>query len=131
MESYKDRVEALSRQVQVLRVSLEEVSVTTEALKAFKDAEEGEEIMIPVGASSYITMKVTSNKNVVVGVGSNVSVEKDVDGAIEYMDANNAELAEAYKKAVEALNQSQQALADLNAAVQNGYKELQAKQPIQ
>ena len=131
MDSYKDRVEALNRQVQVLRVSLEEVTMTAEALKAFKNAKEGEEIMVPVGASSYITVKVTSNKNVVVGIGSNVSVEKDVDDAIGYMEANNAEITEAYKKTIEALNKTQQGLADLNAAVQNGYRELQEKKPIQ
>ena len=133
MDSYKERVEALSRQVQVLRVSLEEVTMTAEALKAFKDAKEGDEIMVPVGASSYITVKVTSNKNVVVGIGGNVSVEKEIDSAIGYMDANNAEISEAYKKTVEALNKTQEALAELNAAVQDGYKEIQAQsgKPIQ
>ena len=129
MESYKERVEALTRQVQVLRVSLDEVTMTNEALRAFKDAKEGDEIMVPVGASSFVTVKVTANKNVVVNIGSNVSVEKDVDDAIQYMDANNAEISEAYKKTVEALNSAQQALADLNAAVQQGYKEIQARQP--
>ena len=77
MESYKERVEALSRQVQVLRVSLEEVTMSSDALKAFKNAKEGDDIMVPVGASSFITVKVTSNRNVVVGIGSNISVEKD------------------------------------------------------
>ena len=43
MESYKERVEALSRQVQVLRVSLEEVTMSSDALKAFKNAKEGDE----------------------------------------------------------------------------------------
>ena len=33
MESYKQRVEALSEQVQVLRVSLEEVTMTSNAIK--------------------------------------------------------------------------------------------------
>ena len=43
-ESYKERVEALSRQVQVLRVSLEEVTMSSDALKAFKNAKEGDDI---------------------------------------------------------------------------------------
>ena len=45
-ESYKQRVEALSRQVQVLRVSLDEVTMASNALKAFKDAKDGDEIMV-------------------------------------------------------------------------------------
>ncbi len=130
MESYKERVEALSRQVQVLRVSLEEVTLTSDALKAFKDAKEGDEIMIPVGASSFVTVKVTSNKNVVVGIGSNISVEKDVTDAVEYMEANGAEISEALKKSADALNEAQQALANISSAVQQEYMNRQ-QQPMQ
>lgn len=132
MESYKERVEALSRQVQVLRVSLEEVTMSSDALKAFKNAKEGDDIMVPVGASSFITVKVTSNRNVVVGIGSNISVEKDIDDAISYMDANNAEIAEALKKSAEALNEAQQALTTISNAVQQEYvNRQQAAQGIQ
>ena len=132
MESYKERVEALSRQVQILRVSLEEVTMSADALKAFKNAKEGDEIMVPVGASSFITVKVTSNRNVVVGIGSNISVEKDIDDAIGYMDANNAEIAEALKKSAEALNEAQQALTTISNAVQQEYvNRQQAAQGIQ
>ena len=132
MESYKERVEALSRQVQVLRVSLDEVTMTAEALKAFKDAKVGDEIMVPVGASSFITVQVTSNRNVVVGIGSNISVEKDIDDAISYMDANNAEIAEALKKSAETLNEAQQALTTISNAVQQEYvNRQQAAQGIQ
>ncbi|MBQ8372805.1 MAG: prefoldin subunit alpha [Candidatus Methanomethylophilaceae archaeon] len=129
MESYKERVEALSRQVQVLRVSLDEVTMTAEALKAFKDAKVGDEIMVPVGASSFITVQVTSNKNVIVGIGSNISVEKDVDDAIGYMDANNAEISEALKKSADALNEAQQALTTISNAVQQEYVNRQQAQP--
>ena len=132
MESYKERVEALSRQVQVLRVSLEEVTMSWDALKAFKNAKEGDDIMVPVGASSFITVKVTSNRNVVVGIGSNISVEKDIDDAISYMDANNAEIAEALKKSAETLNEAQQALTTISNAVQQEYvNRQQAAQGIQ
>ncbi len=131
MESYKERVEAMSRQVQILRVSLEEVTMAADALKAFKGAKEGDEIMVPVGASSFITVKVTSNRNVVVGIGSNISVEKDIDDAIGYMDANNAEIAEALKKSAEALNEAQQALTTISNAVQQEYVNRQQAQGTQ
>jgi prefoldin alpha subunit len=127
-ESYKQRVEALSRQVQVLRVSLDEVTLASNALKAFRDAKDGDEIMVPIGATSYITVKVTPNRNVVVDVGSDISVEKDTNSAIEYMDANNAEISEALTKTMEALNESQNALNNLTAAIQQEYK---ARQQLQ
>ncbi len=131
MESYKERVDALSRQVQVLRVSLDEVTMASDAIKAFRDAKDGDEILVPVGAMSFIPVKVTGNRNVVVGVGSNVSVEKDVADSIEYMDANGAEINEALKKTVEALNEAQNALSELSAAIQHEYSNRQAAMDTQ
>ncbi len=121
MEGYKERVEALSRQVQVLRVSLDEVSMAAEALKAFRDAKEGDEILMPVGASTFIPVQVTGNRKAVVGIGSNISVEKDVSDSVDYMSANSAEISEALKKSVDTLNEVQNALTNVTAAVQQEY----------
>ena len=121
MESYKNRTEALSRQVTVLRSTLEEVNMANESIKALMAAKEGDEIMVPIGASSFMNVKVTSNKNIVVGVGSGISVEKTPEDANKYMEANAAELSEALKKTVDALQEVQQALSTVSEAVQVEY----------
>ena len=121
MESYKARTEALSRQLTMLRTSLEEVNLASESIKALMAANEGDEIMIPIGASSFMNVKVTSNKNIIVGVGSGISVEKIPEDAKAYMEANAAELAEAAKKTASALQEVQQALSTVSEAVQIEY----------
>ena len=121
MESYKERVEALSRQVQMLRVSLDEVTLASNSLTAFHEAKEGDEMMVPVGAQCLVTVKVTSKKNVIVGIGSNLSVEKTTEDAIQYMDGNIAEISEALKSSANALGEAQQALTSLSQAVQQEY----------
>lgn len=121
MDAYKNRVEALSRQVQILRASLDEINMALAAVGAFKDAEEGDEIMVPIGASSSVRMKVTSDRSVVVGIGSGVSVQKSAEEAIEYYEASSAEINEALKKSVELLNEAQQNLSAVNDAVQQEY----------
>jgi len=121
MESYKQRTEMLSRQVQIIRGTLDEVTMANESIKALAAAKEGDELLIPVGASSFINVKVTSNKNVVVGIGSDIAVEKDADEAGKFMEANAAELTEALKKTVDALQEVQQALTTVSEAVQQEY----------
>ena len=121
METYKNRVEALTRQVNVLRSTLYEVNMANESVKALMEANEGDEILIPIGASSFMNVKVSSNKNIIVGVGSNISVEKTPEEASSYMSANAAELTEALKKTVDALNEVQQALSTVSEAVQMEY----------
>jgi prefoldin alpha subunit len=121
MDNYKNRTEALSRQVQVLRSTLDEVNMANESIKALMAAKEGDEIMVPIGASSFMNVKVTSNKNIIVGVGSGLSVEKTPEDANKYMEANAAELSEALKKTVDALQEVQQALSTVSEAVQIEY----------
>jgi prefoldin alpha subunit len=121
MENYRTRTEALSRQVQVLRSTLDEVNLANESIKALMAAKEGDEIMIPIGASSFMTVKVSSKKDIVTGIGSGISVEKSPEDASKYMDANAAELTEALKKTVDALQEVQQALSTVSEAVQIEY----------
>lgn len=121
MESYKNRTEALSHQVNVLRSTLDEVNMANESIKALLAAKEGDEIMVPIGASSFMNVKVASNKNIIVGIGSNISVEKTPEDASRYMEANAAELTEALKKTVDALNEVQKALSTVSEAVQIEY----------
>jgi len=128
MENYKNRTEALSRQVTVLRSTLDEVNMANESIKALIGAKEGDEIMVPIGASSFMTVKVSSNKNIVVGVGSGISVEKTPEDANKYMEANSAELSEALKKTVDALQEVQQALSTVSEAVQVEYMNRQQGQ---
>ena len=66
-------------------------------------------------------MQVTGNRKVIVGIGSNISIEKDATESVEYMDANGTEINEALKKSVEALNEAQNALATVSATVQQEY----------
>ena len=121
MEGYRNRAEALNRQVTVLRSSLDEVNLAHESITALMNAKDGDEIMIPIGASSFMNVKVTSNKNIIVGIGSGISVEKDPEDASKYMEANAAELREALKKTVDALQEVQQALETVSEAVQTEY----------
>lgn len=121
MESYKNRTEALTRQVTVIRSSLEEVNMANASIKALMAAKEGDEIMVPIGASSFMTVKVISNKNIVVGIGSGLSAEKTPEDASKFMEASAAELTEALKKSADALNEVQQALTTVSEAVQQEY----------
>ncbi len=121
VDAYRDRVEAISRQVQVLRVSLEEVSAALQSVKALMDAKDGDDIMVPVGASCFITVKVTPDRSVVAGIGSDVSVRKTAEEAVEYLETNYSEISEALKRSTEALNEAQQNLSAMSDTVQAEY----------
>lgn len=129
LEAYNAQLEALERQVRLLQASLEDVTRARESLKAIANAKEGDDILVPVGASSFIPAKVTGKKIAIVGIGSRLSVEKDLDEAIAFMETNGNEVSEALRNAINALSEVEKMASDLTMAIQNEYQNRQ--DPIQ
>jgi prefoldin alpha subunit len=125
LDAYKNQLAALTQQSQLLQMSYEEALSATQTLTSLINAKEGDEIMVPVGASSFVTAKVTSAPKAVVGVGNKVSVEKSLDDAVEYMKSNLAEITDALKKLNESLQEMDAAARNLSLAVQQEYQRRQ------
>ena len=125
LDAYKNQLAALTQQSQLLQMSYEETLSATQTLSSLINAKEGDEIMVPVGASSFVTAKVTSAPKAVVGVGNKVSVEKSLDDAVEYMKSNLAEITDALKKLNESMQEMDAAARNLSLAVQQEYQRRQ------
>jgi len=122
LEAYDAQLEALNRQVRLLQVSLDDTVRARESFKALADAKEGDDILIPVGASSFIPAKVTGKKKAIVGIGNRLSTEKDLSEAVEFMEASVSELSKALRDSISTLNEVEKMAAELTAAVQNEYQ---------
>lgn len=125
LDTYKMQLEALGGQAQLLQMSLEESMRARDTIESLKNAKEGDEILVPVGASSFVPAKVTSSKKAIVGVGNRMSVEKSLDEAVEYMKATVEEISEALKKANETMREIDNAARGLTVAVQQEYQRRQ------
>ncbi|MDN5357196.1 MAG: prefoldin subunit alpha [Candidatus Methanomethylophilaceae archaeon] len=126
LESYKGQMETLSRQINILQVSLEESVRARETLKAFADAKEGDEVLVPIGASVFVAAKVTGSREAIVGIGNRVSIDKDLTEATEYLGSGVVEIQEALKKASAAFSEMQSAANNLADAINAEYE---ARQP--
>ena len=125
LDAYKNQLAALTQQSQHLQMSYEETLTAAQTLTSLINAKEGDEIMVPVGASSFVTAKVTSAPKAIVGVGNKVSVEKPLDDAVEYMKSNLAEITDALKKLNESMQEMDAAARNLSLAVQQEYQRRQ------
>lgn len=125
LDAYQGQLEALSGQAQLLQMSFEESVRAKDTLEAIAKAKEGDEILIPIGAATFVPSVIPKNKKAVVGVGSRVSLEKDLDAAVEFMKNNISELSEALKKAESAIKEVDEAARKLSAAVQQEYQRRQ------
>ncbi|MDY0293035.1 MAG: prefoldin subunit alpha [Candidatus Methanomethylophilaceae archaeon] len=125
LDSYRSQLEALTRQARLLQATYEETMGARMTLNAFEAAAEGDEILVPIGASSFVNAKVTGKRTAVVGIGNRLSVEKDITEAAAQMDAALSELSEALKKSSSALNEMELAAGNLQAAIQSEYQRRQ------
>jgi prefoldin, archaeal alpha subunit/eukaryotic subunit 5 len=125
LESYNLQLETISRQVRLLQVSLEETTRARESLKALNDAKEGDEILIPVGASAFVPVRVTGEKKALINIGNRISAEKSIDESIAFMETNGKELSEALRNAIAALEEIETRASELSAAIQNEYQNRQ------
>lgn len=128
LDSYNQQLENISRQIRLLQASRDETVRASRTLEALTDAKEGDEVLIPIGASSFVTVKVTDKKTAVVGIGNKISVDKEYSDAKDFMDRNSAEISDAIQKSVAAMQEIQQYTEDLAAAVQDEYRKRRMQQ---
>lgn len=125
LESYKEQMDALSQQMAMLQTSLEESVRARETLRVFKDAKEGDEILVPVGASVFVTAKVTDKKEALVGIGNKITVGKELPEAEEFMSSVVIEIQESLKRISSTYSEIQTAASNLAAAVNAEYESRQ------
>jgi prefoldin alpha subunit len=128
IEAYTAQIEALNRQVRLLQISLDDTNRARDSFRALADAKEGDEILVPVGVSSFVPMKVTGKKTALVGIGNRLATEKDLEEAAKYMEAYGNEVSKALRDAVSTLDEIEKVTTELTAAVQNEYQDRQLLQ---
>ena len=125
LEAYKVQLDAMAQQSNFFKLSLEETMRARDTLRAFADANEGDEILVPAGASSFVIATVTSKKKAIVGIGNKVSIDMDLTEAADYMAASVEEVQEALKKLSDAIQEMNVKARELSLAVQQEYQRRQ------
>lgn len=125
LEAYKVQLDAMAQQSNFFKLSLEETLRARDTLKAFANAKEGDEILVPAGASTFVIATVTSKKKAIVGIGNKVSIDMDLGQAADYMASSVEEVQEAIKKLNEAMADMNAKARELSLAVQQEYQRRQ------
>jgi prefoldin alpha subunit len=103
-QQYQAQAEALARQIGLTQMTLEGLDRAITAVEAMSTAEDGQEMLVPIGSGSFIHAKLASRELVVLNVGAGVSIEKPAAEAKEILAIRKAEVAEGSKKLNEMLS---------------------------
>jgi prefoldin alpha subunit len=99
-------VTTLQSRLEVVRSAISEVAMAHATLEGLTKLQDGDDTMVPVGAGSYIRMKLADSKKLVMGIGAGVAMEKDVMSSIEELKGRVQELDKARNSIQQQLDQT-------------------------
>jgi len=105
---YRKHIEEINEQVSMIDMTIKTMEATIEALNLLNKTEIDTEILVPLGSNCFARAKLSDNKDVILGIGAGISVEKTIPESVKSLDESienlNGATAEMQKKSAEIEN---------------------------
>ncbi len=99
-------VATLQSRLDIVRNAISEVTLAHATLEGLTKLQEGDDTLVPVGAGSYVRMKISDSKKLVMGIGAGTAMEKDVVSSIDDLKSRIMELEKARNSIQQQLDQT-------------------------
>ncbi len=130
-QQYQYQAEAIGKQLNMLKMTLNDLETALFTITALKDETAGKETLVPIGFGSFVKATLSDPGNIVVGIGSGVSVEKKIDDAKSFLEKRKDELAKYHEQLNNTISKLAQELQNIQGIVQKHQKAQQSRQPMQ
>jgi prefoldin alpha subunit len=101
---------------------VQEVTKAKDTMVAYKEVDEGSEMLTPVGGSSYLFTKASGTDKAIVGIGAEIAVETKIDDAIARLDERIKEVEEAMKSLNKRYTEVANLASELATKIQGAYE---------
>ncbi len=125
LDQYRANIETLAQQQEIIRVSLEEHLRARETLVRYQQAGTASEILVPIGANSFLVAESKDADKAFVSIGSDLLVYDDTAKQVERLDARIKSITDAANAIGQRLSQLQRRAEAQGEAVQDLYDRLQ------
>jgi len=95
MRFLEQTAETLEQRLSMLNAAITDLSYANMTLDGVEKEKENADLLVPIGGSSYVKMRLASPDKVVVGIGAGVSVEKSLPEAKAMLKERLEELEKA------------------------------------
>ncbi len=118
----KEQRDMFQNQLEFINVSLNNVINTKKTVDNLKEGvNEDDDILVPIGGHIFVKASIKDTKKILLAVSQDVVLEKDLEGAKEYLD----KLIEQHNQQIQFLatqiQKSDQALQQISQNFQKGY----------
>ena len=114
LQMVHEQIKEIEKQDQMFNNQIVELTATTQSLDDFKNLKQGTEILVPLNRGMYAKAELKDNKELLVNVGSNVTVKKDIESTKKLINEQIVEITNVQQQMVVNLQQlsSQAALIE-------------------
>jgi prefoldin alpha subunit len=111
----------------MMNAAMTDLTYANLTLESIEKEKENAEMMVPIGGSSYINVKLANPDKVVVGMGAGVSVEKTLPEAkdiikqrLDELEKTRVQAQQQLSQIVERINQGRTQMESLLAGIRQG-----------
>ena len=102
---YEQTAEALQQRISMLNAALADLTYANTTLEGIEQEKENADMLVPIGGSSYVQVKLANPDKILIGLGAGVSVEKSLTDAQAIIKERLDELTKTLKSAQTQFNQ--------------------------
>jgi prefoldin alpha subunit len=125
IEYYKQQLESIDMQLQYLQTTLTDYQRAKMTVGQLHDTDENSELLIPVGAGTFVNASLKNTSNVLIGVGAGIVLEKTVDEAVMKLDERMKRIQENLEKMLSLGQKIQSDAEELSHKTQHMMEEAQ------
>ena len=127
MRFLEQTAETLQQRISMMNAAMTDLAYANMTLDGMEKEKENSELLVPIGGSSYVKVKLENPDKVIVGMGASVSVEKTLPEAKSILKERLAEVEKTmlsaqqqFAQIVERINTGRNRLESLLATVREG-----------
>jgi len=119
MRYLEQTADALQQRISMVNAALTDINYANMTLDGMEKEKENSEMLIPIGGSSYVKVKLADTNKVIIGLGSGVSVEKTLPEA-------KAALKERLDELEKTMHAAQQQFSQVAERINSGRNRLES-----
>lgn len=119
MRYLEQTAEALQQRISMVNAAITDLTYANSTLDGIEKEKENVEMLVPIGGSSYVKVKLADPDKVIVGMGSGVSVEKPLEEA-------RVTLKERLDELEKTMNVAQQQFSQIADRINSGRSRLES-----
>ena len=124
---FEQTAENLQQRLSMLNAALTDLTYANMTLESIEKEKENAEMLVPIGGSSYISVKLADTNKVIIGLGAGVSAEKTLPEAktivkerMEELQKTQVSAQQQLSQIAERINQDRQRMESLLSGLREG-----------